>query len=129
MSVAAINPGDLEASVSGHDLVLVECWAPTCGACKQFDPVFEKVAEEHPQHRFLRLDITAESGFSEALGIDHTPALMVYREGILLFRQPGNYERDQLADIVRQAANIDMDMVRADIAAASADGESHEDGS
>jgi thioredoxin 1 len=119
MSVAAIRPGDLESSVSGHDLVLVECWAPTCGACKQFDPVFEKVAEAHPDHRFLRLDITAEDGFGEALGIDHTPALMVYREGILLFRQPGNYGEEELADIVRQAATIDMEMVRADIAAAS----------
>jgi thioredoxin-like negative regulator of GroEL len=127
MSVAAISPGELQASVKRPDLVLVECWAPSCGACKEFDPVFEEVAALHPEHQFLRLDITAEEGFSEALGIDHTPALMVYREGILLFRQPGNYQKEELADIVRQAATIDMDAVRADIAAA--DGESSEEDS
>jgi thioredoxin 1 len=127
MGVATVSAGDLETVVSGEGLVLVECWAPTCGACKVFDPVFERVAEQHPDHRFLRLDITADEDASESLGIEHTPSLMVYREGILLFRQAGNYEEAQLADIVRQAATIDMDMVRADIAAASAEGEKHRD--
>jgi thioredoxin 1 len=128
MAVGVVSPGDLKTRVSGDDLVLVECWAPTCGACKQFDPVFEKVAEAHPEHVFLRLDITAEEGASESLGIENTPSLMVYREGILLFRQAGNYEEAQLADIVRQAATIDMEMVRADIAAAAGNGENEREG-
>ena len=127
MSVATVAPGDLNARVDADGLVLVECWAPTCGACKVFDPVFEKVAENHPEHSFLRLDITADEDASKSLGIEHTPSLMVYREGILLFRQAGNYEEAQLADIVRQAATIDMDMVRADIAAAADSGEKHRD--
>jgi thioredoxin 1 len=119
MGVAMVSAADLKTRVSGNGLVLVECWAPTCGACKVFDPVFERVADEHPEHLFLRLDITADEDASKSLGIDHTPALMVYREGILLFRQAGNYEEPQLVDIVRQAATIDMEMVRADIAAAA----------
>jgi thioredoxin 1 len=129
MTVAIVDPGDLRARVAGDGLVLVECWAPTCGACKEFDPVFERVAEAHPEHVFLRLDITADEGASESLGIEHTPTLMVYREGILLFREAGNYEEAQLADIVRQAATIDMEMVRADIAAAAGDGEEEREGS
>ena len=108
--------------------MLVECWAPTCGACKVFDPVFEKVAKTHPEHVFLRLDITADEDSSKSLGIEHTPSVMVYREGILLFRQAGNYEESQLADIVQQAATIDMEMVRADIAAAAEDSEERGDG-
>ena len=127
MSVAMIDPEDLNARVDADGLVLVECWAPTCGACKVFDPVFERVAEKHPEHSSLRLDITADEDASKSLGIEHTPSLMVYREGILLFRQAGNFEEAQLADIVRQAAMIDMDMVRADIAAAAEDGEKHRD--
>ena len=123
MDVAMVSAEDLKTRVSGNGLVLVECWAPTCGACKLFDPIFEKVAEEHPEHLFLRLDITADEDSSKSLGIDHTPALMVYREGILLFRQAGNYEEAQLVDIVRQAATIDMEMVRADIAAAAEESE------
>ena len=119
MAVTTVSPSLLEAKVSGPGLVLVECWAPTCGACKVFDPVFEGVAKENPEHLFLRLDITADDGSGNSLGIEHTPTLMVYREGILLFRQAGNYEKAQLADIVRQAATIDMEMVRADIAAAA----------
>jgi thioredoxin 1 len=124
---ATVSPRDLEARVSGAGLVLVECWAPTCGACKVFDPVFERVAEKHPEHSFFRLDITADEDSSKSLGIEHTPTLMVYREGILLFRQAGNYDEAQLADIVKQAATIDMDMVRADIAAAADSGEKHQD--
>ena len=119
MSVAMVHPGDLKGRVAGDGLVLVECWAPTCGACKVFDPVFERVAEKHPEHAFFRLDITADEDSSKSLGVEHTPTLMVYREGILLFQQAGNYEETQLADIVRQAATIDMEMVRADIAAAA----------
>lgn len=129
MAIAVVSPKDLETRVSAAGLVLVECWAPTCGACKVFDPVFEKVAREHPEHLFLRLDITADGGAAESLGIEHTPTLMVYREGILLFRQAGNYEEAELANIVGQAATIDMEMVRADIAAASGSGEKHPDGS
>jgi thioredoxin 1 len=128
MDVVTISPADLGGRVSDAGLVLVECWAPTCGACKVFDPVFEKVAGDHPEHLFLRLDITADEDSSKSLGIEHTPSLLVYREGILLFRQAGNYEEAQLADIVRQAATIDMEMVRADIAAAAEDGEKHGDG-
>ena len=119
MGVTLINPEDLKKEVTGNDLVLVECWAPTCGSCKVFDPIFERVAEQHPEHLFLKLDITADEDSSKSLGVEHTPTLMVYREGILLFHQAGNYEETQLADIVRQAATIDMEMVRADIAAAA----------
>jgi thioredoxin 1 len=128
MGVAMVNPEDLKEKVTGDGLVLVECWAPTCGACKVFDPIFERVAEKHPEHLFLRLDITADEDSSKSLGIEHTPAIMVYREGILLFRQAGNYEEAQLADIVRQAATIDMEMVRADIAAAAENSEKLGDG-
>ena len=127
MSVAMVSAEDLERRASLDGLVLVECWAPTCGACKVFDPVFESVAEKHPEHLFLRLDITTDEDASKSLGIEHTPSLMVYREGILLFRQAGNYEEAQLEDIVRQAASIDMDMVRADIAAATENGEKQRD--
>ena len=127
MSVATVDPEDLKEKVAGDGLVLVECWAPTCGACKLFDPVFETVAEKNPEHSFFRLDITADEDTSKSLGIEHTPSLMIYREGILLFRQAGSYEEAQLADIVEQAATIDMDMVRADIDAASSSGEKKRD--
>jgi thioredoxin 1 len=129
MSVATVGPAELKTRVGGDELVLVECWAPTCGACKVFDPVFERMAEEHPEHVFLRLDITADEDASKSLGIEHTPTLMVYREGVLLFREAGNYEEAQLRDIVRQAATIDMDMVRGDIAAAAREDDGHREGS
>jgi thioredoxin 1 len=128
MTIAEISASELDVRCSEKGLVLVECWAPACGACKVFDPIFTRVGEQHPEHDFLRLNIMSEEGLSESLGVENTPTLMVYRDGVLLFRQAGNYDETQLTDIVGQAAAIDMDMVRADIAEA-AERDSSNDGS
>jgi thioredoxin 1 len=114
---ALINlTNDNRRSVLAEDgIVVVECWASSCGACAILDPILCRVAEKHRQHTFVRLDILAEQEMTSELGIEHTPTLMLYRDGILLFKQAGNFDEARLEDILGQAEALDMDMVRADI--------------
>ena len=104
--------------VDRQAVVLVACWAPGCGVCRQFDPVFAKVAGQHEQHTFSRMNIMTDDKLGEFFEIEYTPCLMVYRDGLLLLKKPGNFSEQELQDIIRQAESLDMDMVRADLASA-----------
>jgi len=107
--------------LSRTGIVLVDCWAASCGACKVLGPIYAKVACRHPEHTFAKLDTLAEDELTSALEILHVPTLLLYRDGILLFKQPGNFDEARLEDIISQAEALDMDAVRADIAADEAD--------
>jgi thioredoxin len=102
-------------AVSDSKILVVDCWAPWCAPCKTFAPVFEAVAENHPEHKFAKVNTEAESELKSKLGIQHIPTLLLYREGVLLFQQPGYYPQDELENIVKQAEAIDMEMVRKQI--------------
>ena len=103
-------------SILGQDgIVLVDCWASSCGACKVLGPIYAKVAERYPQHTFAKLDTLAEDELVSTLGIAHVPTLLLYQDGILLFNQAGNFDEPRLEDIIAQAEALDMDIVRAEI--------------
>jgi thioredoxin 1 len=104
------------STVSQEGIVLVDCWARWCEGCKTFSPVFEKVAEKHPEHTFGNLDTEAEKEITKKLEIKHIPTLLLYRDGLMLFHQPGNFDTETLEGIIKQAEGLDMDQVRADIA-------------
>lgn len=120
MATMNLTAESFERTVSEDGIVLIDCWAEWCGACKTFSPIFEKVAQNHPEHVFGKLDTQAESDLVGSLGVNHIPSLLVYRNGVLLLNQPGNYDERALEDVVSQAASLDMDAVRADIAASNA---------
>jgi thiol-disulfide isomerase/thioredoxin len=101
--------------VANEAIVFIECWAPGCGACAQFDPVFEKVARGHPQHSFARMNIATHERLGEFFEITHTPCLMVYRDGLLLLKKPGNFTEEALINIIGQAELLDMTRIRADM--------------
>jgi thioredoxin 1 len=101
--------------LSQEGIVLVECWASSCGACAVLNPIYAKVAGRHPNHTFARLNVLAEDELTSTLEVVNTPTLLLYRDGILLFKQAGNFDDARLEDIVAQAEALDMDMVRADI--------------
>jgi thioredoxin 1 len=117
MALIALNESNYEQHVSGKGIVVVDCWAAWCAACKDFTPIYERVAATFPAHTFGKLDTQVEKNLVSKLGIENIPTLLLYREGILLFKQPGYYDEAQLEDILRQAESLDMDVVRADIAA------------
>ena len=113
--IVKLSQDNYRAILGQDGIVLVDCWASSCGACKVLGPIYAKVAERYPQHTFAKLDTLAEDELVSTLGIAHVPTLLLYQDGILLFNQAGNFDEPRLEDIIAQAEALDMDMVRAEI--------------
>ena len=116
MQITSINKDNFESVTAKDGIVMIDVWAEWCGACKTFDLIYKKVGEKHPDQVFAKIDATREKDLVSSLGIENIPALLLYRDGILLFQQPGYYEEEKLEDILKQASDLNMDDVRAHIA-------------
>ena len=93
-------------------IVLIDFWAAWCGPCRQFGPVFERVSERHPDATFVKVDTEAEPELMRRYGITSIPTLVVYRDGIPVFGQPGALPEPVLEDVLQQVRDLDMDQVR-----------------
>jgi thioredoxin 1 len=113
----ALSESTFESTVTGDGIVLVDWWASWCGPCRMFAPVFEAAAAEHPDIVFAKVDTEAEGGLAGAARIMSIPTLMAFRDGVLVFSQPGALPAPALADLIAQVRALDMDAVRAEIAA------------
>ncbi len=116
MGMLDLSEAKFDATTSQDAVVMVQCWAPWCKGCVGQDSAYAQVAEKHPEHVFGRLNTEQADGIVSRLGLEHIPALLVYREGILVFMQAGQFDEEQLESIVSQAERLDMDQVRAEIA-------------
>jgi thioredoxin 1 len=119
MSAVSVTADTFEQTVVENDVVLVDFWASWCGPCRQFAPVFEAASEQHTDVVFAKVDTEAEQSLAAAAQITSIPTLMAFRDGILVFSQPGALPAPALEQVITAVKGLDMDDVRAQIAAQS----------
>ncbi len=117
MATLNLTEATFEPTIQGDGIVLVDYWAAWCGPCRRFAPVFEAASEAHPDVTFAKVDTEAEQGIAGSLGITSIPTLMIFRDGILLYSEPGALPAPALEELVGKAKELDMDEVRRTIEA------------
>ncbi len=116
MATVDLTLGTLEEVINGNDIVLVDFWAPWCGPCRQFAPVYDAMSERHPDVIFAKVNTEEQRELAHHFQIRSIPTLMVFREQIIVFSQPGALPPAALADILEKVRDLDMNQVRMDIA-------------
>lgn len=121
MSLIELDKDTFQQSITPEGTLIVDFWAPWCGPCKSFGPIFEKAAEKHTDITFAKVNTDAQQELAGALGIRSIPTLMVFREQVLLFSQPGALSAGQFEELITKIKAVDMAQVHKDVAAAQAD--------
>lgn len=116
MATTELTASTFEQTITDNDIVFVDFWADWCGPCKQFAPTFSKASEEHPDVVFGKVDTEAEQQLAAAAQISSIPMLMAFREGQLVFAQPGALPAQAFEELVQQVKDLDMEEVRKQMA-------------
>lgn len=125
MSVSDLTTEQFDATVGGNDIVVADFWAPWCGPCRGFAPVFEKVAGENADVKFVKINTDEEQELAMHFSIRSIPTLMIFREQVIVFQQPGALSKGALDDILRQVRELDMAEVKRGATQHQAGGASH----
>ena len=122
MATVELTKDNFEPTVMGNDMVIIDFWATWCGPCKSFAPVYEQMSEKFPDVVFAKVNTEEEQELAAHFQIRSIPTLMIFREQIILFSQPGALPGNALEEIISKAKQLDMDEVRKEIAAADQQG-------
>jgi thioredoxin 1 len=116
MATVELTAENFESVITDADLALVDFWAAWCGPCRMFGPVFEKASEQNPDAVFGKVDTEAQQALAASFGISSIPTLMIIRDNVVVYAQPGALPEPALKELITKARELDMDQVRASIA-------------
>ena len=116
MATVELTQENFEQTVNDHAMVIIDFWAPWCGPCKGFAPVYEKAAESHPDVVFGKVNTDEQQELAGSFGIRSIPTLVVFREKVILFQQAGALPGNALEQVIAQAKALDMAKVHAEVA-------------
>ncbi len=116
MALVNLTTENFNDELQKHDIAILDFWAPWCGPCKSFAPIFEKVSQEYPDILFGKVNTEEEQAIAGHFQIRSIPTVMIMKEGIFVFNQAGMIPEDGLRDLIQQVIDLDMDKVREEIA-------------
>ena len=123
MATKNLTLDELESTLKDNDIVLIDFWAEWCGPCRMFGPIFERSSEKHPDIAFMKVNTEEEQQLAAVFGIQSIPTLAIFRDNIMIFKQPGALPENALEDVIKQVRELDMDKVREEVEAQQAEKE------
>lgn len=117
MATITLTADNFKETINSHDIVIVDFWAEWCGPCRSFAPTFEAASEKYPDIAFAKVNTEEEREMAAGFNIRSIPTLMVFRDQVILYAEAGALPASALEQLIEQVKGLDMDQVRADIAA------------